>query len=345
MLGGRQIEENEDKTQEKQHTIEREEKTLEEKQAEYSAMRDEEVRRLNAAYDFNSIEGVNNIPVPCREVNGASTTGRVEYYLRGQCFFQHWEAGNIELALACLRKAQELMYVSNMLWRKTDFLHLVCYLYEAWKDDEAEKELERVNSYFAAKEEKQENFSTDIALRLTKGLQTDLVETSAWGPYCGECAKYINRVFSISGKDKRFPTLPREFFSNDGGHHLSCLQLNPFVYGSSRMHIKREQVFCVDEIEYSNRPFVDKRTQEEIDRYSNYCIAIQRHADEEAKRCDLMIKRALKKREDIQTLKWLSENLPRLCPKSLSGFRRMRTMNTNNYQKLVVEAEKLGRQI
>ena len=56
-------------------------KTLDERNAAYLAIRDEEVRRLNEAYDFNSIEGINSIYVPCREVNGDSVTGRVEYYL------------------------------------------------------------------------------------------------------------------------------------------------------------------------------------------------------------------------------------------------------------------------
>ena len=90
-------------------------KTLDEKNAAYIAIRNEEERRLNAAYDFNSIDGINNIPVPCIEVNSGSATGRVEYYLRGTCFAQHWHAGKIDLALACLRKANQLMYVSDAL--------------------------------------------------------------------------------------------------------------------------------------------------------------------------------------------------------------------------------------
>ncbi len=49
--------------------------------------------------------------------------------------------------------------------------------------------------------------------------------------------------------------------------------------------------------------------------------------------------------KQAQTFQWLQENLPALCPKSLSGFRRMRTTNSKNYQKLVAEAAKMGKQL
>lgn len=48
---------------------------------------------------------------------------------------------------------------------------------------------------------------------------------------------------------------------------------------------------------------------------------------------------------DMQNFQWLQKNLPVLCPKSLGGFRRMRTNNSKNYQLLVKEAEKLGKKI
>jgi len=196
-------------------------KSLDERNAAYLAIRDEEERRLNEAYDFNSIEGVNSIPVPCKEVNGGSATGRVEYYLRGQCFFDHWNKGETELALACLRKAQELMFVSEMIWKRQDFLRLVEYLFEAGQDSEAEIQLKRIDDF---------------------------------------CK--INK-----------------------------LPIDPSF--------------------------------------------------DEAR----MIENAKTKRQDMQTLQWLQENIPSIAPKSLSGFRRMRTTNSKNYQKLVAEARSLGKKL
>lgn len=48
---------------------------------------------------------------------------------------------------------------------------------------------------------------------------------------------------------------------------------------------------------------------------------------------------------DIQNFQWLQKNLPDICPKSLAGFRRMRTANSKNYQLLVKEAQMLGKNI
>lgn len=314
------------------------ENTLEKRNAEYLAMRSREVERLNTAYDFNSIDGINSIPVPCKEVNGDSPTGRVEYYLRGKCFADHWNAGRTELALACLRKAQELMYVSDMIWKRDDFLRLVRYLHEAGKHEEADLELERINQFFENQNIHLDN--TKRAIESANYLGTDLMEVGTSAPYCSECAKYVNRIFSISGKDKRFPKLPKEFFYDPAGHYLSCLSLTPFVYG-----VHEPSFECKNIIKYSNRPFKDNRTPEETRRYHEWRAMVDEEEAKRAKREANMIENAREKERDMQTFHWLQENLPGICPKSFSGFRRMKTQNTKNYQNLVAEAAKLGKTI
>lgn len=313
-----------------------ESKSLDERNAAYLAIRDEEVRRLNEVYDFNSIEGINNIPVPCREVNGDSVTGRVEYYLRGKCSAEHWNAGRTELALACLRKAQELMFVSNMIWNRRDFLRLVTHLYEAGYDEEAEMQLKRIDDFLSKQDIVQEAFSR--ALTSAKFLETNLMEVYSHSPYCKDCAKYVNRIYSINGKDRRFPSL-REA-AKDCQHELRCLSFTPFVYG-----VHEPAFECKDLIKHSNRPFRDERTHEEIKRYDDCFVMARQRQEVEAKQEARMIENAKTKRRDMQTLQWLQENLPSIAPKSLSGFRRMRTTNSKNYQKLVHEAAKLGKQI
>ena len=42
---------------------------------------------------------------------------------------------------------------------------------------------------------------------------------------------------------------------------------------------------------------------------------------------------------------WIQANLPDKCPKSLSGYRRMKTQNTKNYQAIQQAAAELGRRI
>lgn len=322
--------------QQQQTILSDESKPLDERNAAYLAVRDEEIRRLNEAYDFNSIEGVKSIPVPCQEVNGASSTGRVEYYLRGECFKQHWDAGRTELALACLRKAQDLMYVSEMIWKRSDFLRLVIYLYKAGKNEEAEKELERLNQFFSKQDVSHDNLSKTIDS--AKYLETDLIEAYSYAPYCEECAKYINRIYSISGKDKRFPALKNAL--NKCKHDFNCLSFSPFIYGVSEPTFE-----CGNIIQYSNRPFKDERTCEKVEQYKNFLSMSKQEAEREAIQEANMIENAKHELQDIQNLEWLQVNLPKLCPKSLSGFRRMRTTNSKNYQKLVEEAAKLGKDI
>lgn len=311
-------------------------KSTDERNAAYLAIRDEEERRLNEAYDFNSIEGINRIPVPCKEVNGSSATGRVEYYLRGQCFFKYWNAGKTELALACLRKAQELMFVSDMLWRRADFLRLVAYLYEAGRNEEAEMQLKKIDAFLSNKDIVKTAFFKN--LENAKSLRTDLIEVYSHSPYCKECAKYVNRIYSISGEDKRFPPLKEAIRNCE--HELRCLSFSPFIWNVSHPVFK-----CKNIIEHSNRPFIDERSSEEIKRYDDYFTENQKRKEIEAKQEAQMLENAKMKWHDTKTFQWLQKNLPAISPKSLSGFRRMRTANSKNYQKIVEEARKLGKEI
>lgn len=62
-------------------------------------------------------------------------------------------------------------------------------------------------------------------------------------------------------------------------------------------------------------------------------------------KCPELLEEERQKEQDKLTLQWLQENLPSIAPKSLSGFRRMRTTNSKNYQKLVEKARKLGKNL
>lgn len=210
-------------------------KSLDKRNAAYLAIRDEEERRLNEAYDFNSIEGINSIPVPCEEVNGDSPTGRVEYYLRGRCFAKHRDNGNIALATACIKKAHELMFVSDMIWDYDSFISSITWLHS-------------VGLHFEAKEEEEK----------------------------------VDRHFQMVGF---YPRLTRKDFDSS----------------DSYLSWKKN----IESIEKERR----------------------------------------RKRAIRHEYYWIQENLPNLCPKSLSGYSRMKNINSKNYQKIVEEARKLGKNL
>lgn len=58
----------------------------------------------------------------------------------------------------------------------------------------------------------------------------------------------------------------------------------------------------------------------------------------------ILAREAMRLRED-QDYAWLQANLPDKCPKSLSGYRRMKSQNTKNFQILRQLAADLGREI
>ena len=105
--------------------------------------------------------------------------------------------------------------------------------------------------------------ANSINIHNARELSTDLVEADYFNGCCGECAKYRGRWFSISGKDKRFPKMPPE----DYGCTCQGLSFYPVIYGIS------EPTSCpknVNIIKYSNRPFVDDRTEEEKRLHQEY---------------------------------------------------------------------------
>ena len=158
----------------------------------------------------------------------------------------------------------------------------------------------------------------------------DLVEASYFLGCCGECAKYRGRWFSVSGRDKRFPKKPDDYVCTCPG-----LTFYPVIFGISVPGCCPEDT---DIIAYSNRPFVDDRSDEEKKTYEMSLKEIENEQFFAPYR-----ERWLAIKEyDQQQYERVCELLPQLAPKSFSGYMRMKNGNTKNFQKLSAEAEKAG---
>lgn len=168
----------------------------------------------------------------------------------------------------------------------------------------------------------------DIYLQNAMESGEDLVEVGWVRPCCETCAKYRGRLFSLSGCDPEFPPFPSDF-------HTGCaLGLFPFYRG-----VSRPQYFSMEELHRMNRePFVDTRDPNEQQEYINK----QKRRLEEQERQQRYLEL---KRLDLADYQWLQQNLPELCPKSFSGYCKMRTMNTVNYQALYAAALAKGRKL
>ena len=97
-------------------------------------------------------------------------------------------------------------------------------------------------------------------VRSANQLDTDLVEMSEHYCTCGECAKYQGRVYSLSGKNRIFPKIP-QIVIDKGYIHKDCRhEFYPYMYGSTPNYHKNI-------VSYSNSPFIDNRSPEEIAEY------------------------------------------------------------------------------
>lgn len=151
----------------------------------------------------------------------------------------------------------------------------------------------------------------------------DLVVSTCTQYHCSECSKYINRVYSRSGKDGRFPRLP-DYIEHHADH---CgITLYPFTYGASIMSdiytgraLTNSQV-----IEYSNRPYTDVRPAKWKEGYRKL----------EAK--------ANNKKNCEDEYKLICQKLPDIAPKSQAGYTRMKKSNSENFKKIAEAAHQVG---
>lgn len=300
----------------------------------YESANDKQIAAFKRAFDLTTAEGIQAITVQAVQPwikNAPGVPSHPVEILSKQASLYQKE--HLDLAIECLRKANELRPVSGMVYSENSYLRLVRYLCKAERFDEAEQERKKIQAMFHGKDapysgENIANSALNRSFASAQELGTDLVEVS-WADVCCEtCGKYRGRIFSISGRDKRFPKFPSDFC------HRCGLSVYPIIEGVSvPAHSDPERM-----VEEARRPLVDTRTPEQIEAYAEKCRRVQREQEQEKN----YVARERKDREDYA---WIRENLPDLMPKTFSGYRRMRTMNTANFQKLRAKALELGREI
>lgn len=320
----------------------------------YQEMIDFEVRWLESHYDFHTIEGINAIPEknPKRPPT-TGITGEVYYYLR-KTGYQLEESMNTELAIACLRKSVAILRESqSRYFSKDECYPLVKVLARSGYIDEAYHEKAKIDERIkrmAIADHAIIRHRTDASVA---SADTDLVIMDAHGTTCPVCAIYQGRVYSISGRSRKFPKAP-DFYYTMGFPHEDCSHNfwayidgvnDPNLEYTLEVHPLKNKKYGKDIVTFSNRPFVDDRTE------SCKRAAAEEH-QKEAERLakqqyyeDHMIEIEAAKGQEARDYLWLQENIPTKCPKSLSGYRRMKTQNTKNYQALKQASAELGRDI
>jgi len=139
----------------------------------------------------------------------------------------------------------------------------------------------------------------------------DLVKMSEHFPTCERCAPLQGRVYSISGTDKRFPPLSKAFPSLYRNVHPNCRHIvSPYVET-----LQTDEEIQKD-IEQSNKPFEDPRSDEEKNLYN-----------QEQKNGRQM-------RQDRYQYERYKARLGDDAPKSFHAFRKMKKTNGERWQAL-----------
>ncbi len=265
-------------------------------------------QKIYNAFDVKSVE---SMEIPCFRYSG-DVTSDLSYIMR----MHRGRNDDKELQIAMSFKIASLMKASWIFWTIKDYLSLCKILMELELYDEAEI------LYKDAEQHINERLKQCFNDRL---MGFDLIIVSNNVPCCELCAKQRERVYSISGNDKRFPKLPPNVLENRGFHKGCHCSFFPF-FGVEMIGKNYDQ----NPVEYSNRPYVDDRSDKEKHEYEEY-INRPVYPNENFY---LLKEKMIVRNANLKEYNRLLEIAPHIAPKSFSGYCRMKSMRSKNYLKL-----------
>lgn len=180
--------------------------------------------KKSEAYDFNSVDGISKIQIPkYPKLEGIqSPSNNIEYILQRKAT-EHKKNGRMDLAIACLRKSNEIMPYSNFSYPTKDYMRLIKYLEKDGQIDAARFEENKLRTehpeLFDQRIGNKERINNEISKALSYG--EDIVEILT-NSTCPICKKYNHKKYSISGISKKYKKIPDEFVYH-GGFDEKCI--------------------------------------------------------------------------------------------------------------------------
>lgn len=266
---------------------------------------------------MNTLEQITSIPTPTEKFELlCDFTDSIEYVLQRKAT-EYKKAGKMDLAIACLKKSNEIMPFSPIAYGEKEYLRLPKYLRLAGLSVEADQEEKKILELLKIKKEENQNKILDNAKKVSIELnEIPLIYVPRESRLCGECAKYHDRLYAVNPDDTIVPPFS-VFESYIKSKKCGCNLITfPFTLGISIMRGIGEK----DPVKYSNRPFQDDRTEEEKTIYDSY------------------IKQVELSQKDRSDYEWICNNLEDIAPKSFSGYKKMKNSNSENYKKIVSKA-------
>ena len=175
------------------------------------------------SFNMDTLEGIEKIKIskypPIKGLE--SPIKNIEYILQRKAT-EHKKNGRMDLAIACLKKSNELMPHSNFQYQASDYMRYIKYLRQNGQEDIADSEENRLHQEHPELFDKRIGNRKRIieSIEKCKQYNTDLIYIKTNGK-CPLCKKYNNKIFSISGKSKKYPQLPKEFLT-EGGFDKDC---------------------------------------------------------------------------------------------------------------------------
>lgn len=159
-------------------------------------------------YDMDSLDGINSIPVPAKNYNTGDPTKDCIYYVLQRKATEHKKNGRMDLAIACLRKSNELSdYEQRPLLLEKEYLRLIKYISQTGDFALAEQEEQKI--YERHPEFKDRRVSNLIrikdALKKNKEWKEDLVIVKT-PPSCQCVESIIKKSILFPGKTKNTPS-------------------------------------------------------------------------------------------------------------------------------------------
>lgn len=274
-------------------------------------------------YDLTDIKSIYSIPVPdfgkVRIASIESPVLYLEYVLRMHASFL-WKREKYSLALACLAKSTQIMLYSPIGHSRESYYRIVDWHEELGKLSKA-AEWER---WIEDNVPKLKDTVFERVMSDCRDRNNDLVYTSWAGSQSAATAKYQCRVYSISGKDRRFPALP-DFMKQPQD---VCFLSGTFRYwGDKELDTLPYRGENVSAVSVSWRPFVDDRTEQDKANHEKWKDKIMQ---------------PLISRYNTRIYYRLKIFLPELLPKSRAAFNRIAAADGDEYAALIDAIKQAG---
>lgn len=301
-------------------------------------------------YNLENNEDLKRIPIPSYNISspfeGYGITGHLEYVLKMKAAKLR-QKGKILESDSIYERIHLFFGAADCGYGEKDYFIYPLTLLSEFQFEKASQMKSEIEKYLKNLKVYNGKFSfydpdRDMMIKLlddSKKYNIDYVSMSAHHACCEECNKLQGRVYSISGKSKIFPKLPEKILKtgkvHEGCRHFVSLY---FFYNDGNDTVHDKFGNNVDAIRASQRPFEDDRTDQEKQDYEEFLIRRNKEKDWWKNEVERQKKRYKVKLEYDQVCQYF----PKLAPKSLTGYMRMKTSKTKNFMKIVEAASEKG---